>query len=144
MTAPAPTAPATGFEFLGLRGWSRKDAVISTPSLAQDATSTGTVALAPGWRLYKVQADQAARIRLYASTAQRTQDLGRPIGTDPDLESDHGLFLEFVTTGTLLQAVLSPQVHGYCPSGVSVPYAITNLDPATGPVVVTLTYVRTE
>lgn len=144
MTAPAPTAPEDGFTFLALRGWSRKDAVITTPSLASGATFNGSVAMAPGYRLYKVAADRLMRLRVYTTTLQRTADATRAIGVDPDPESDHGLVLEFATAPWLMSAVLSPQVSGYCPSGVMVPYAITNLDPAAGAATVTLTFVRTE
>lgn len=144
MTAPLPSPPRAGFVPFALRGWSRQTVQIVTASLAQDAGAVGVVDLAPGWRLYKVELDRPARIRLYASVAQRTADLSRPIGTDPDLESDHGLFFEFASADTLLSAQLSPQVLGYCPTGTQVPWAITNLDTDTGTVTATLTYVRTE
>lgn len=144
MTAPTPTAPAAGFEFLALRGWSRQNAIITTSSIANNATENGSLTLAPGWRLYKVTFNVGARLRLYASIAQRLADAGRAVGTDPDITTDHGLFFDFVAGDGILSAVLSPLVDGYCPSGVSVPYAVTNLSGGTASIEVTTTWVRTE
>lgn len=144
MTAPTPTAPAAGFEYLALRGHSRATAQIVTANLLNNSTENGSVTMAPGWRLYRAQFSHAARLRLYSSTAARLADSGRVAGTDPDTATDHGLFFEFVSDPGLLDAVLSPMVDGYCPSGVTVPYALTNLSGGIQAVTVTLTYVRTE
>lgn len=144
MTTPLLTPPAAGFDFLALRGHSRQDKVFSTASLAPDAEAVGTVDLAPGWRIYKVTTNRPARVRLYTSTTQRTLDLGRAIADDPDLESDHGLLLEVLTDGSPNAFELSPQVDGYCPSGIAVPYAVQNKDAGSGVVTVTLRWVRTE
>lgn len=144
MTAPAPPAPAVGFELLGLRSYSRVATTFSTASLASAASEVGTVDLAPGYRLLKVQANRPARLRLYGTTGQRSLDVGRPEGTDPDTDTDHGLFLEFIFGASLLSAVLSPEVDAHVPSGVAVPWAVTNKDASTGVVTITLTWVRTE
>lgn len=144
MTLPHPPAPAAGFEFLALRGHSRDDLAFSTASLAPDAEEIGTVDLAPGWRIYKVTTNRPARVRFYTSTTQRSLDLGRDIATDPDLESDHGLLLEVLTATGFLSMELSPEVDGYCPTGIAVPYAVQNKDAGSGIVTVTLRWVRTE
>lgn len=144
MTAPAPVAPAAGFQFVGLRSWSRIDQAFSTASLAAGVEAVGSVVLAPGWRLYKVTTNRPARVRLYTSTTQRGLDLSRPVTDDPDTASDHGLLLEVLTQSGFLSMELSPEVDGYCPSGVSVPWAVQNADSVTGIVTVTLRWVRTE
>lgn len=144
MTAPAPPAPAAGFVFLALRGWSRQDTSFSTASLAAGASAVGTVDLAPGWRIAKVTTNRPARVRLYTSTTQRGLDLSRPVTDDPDRTTDHGLLLEVLTGVGFLSMELSPEVDGYCPSGIAVPWAVQNKDSGSGIVTVTLRWVRTE
>jgi hypothetical protein len=145
MTAtPLPSPPAEGFSYFGLRGFERKTSQLATGSLATDASETGAIDLAPGYRLYSVEFNRPARLRTYASVIQRIADASRPVGTDPDTTTDHGLWFEFVATDTLLSAVLSPMVDAFCPTGISVPWAVTNLDVSTGVVTVDLTWVRTE
>lgn len=138
------TPPAAGFTYFGLRGFTREDLVLTSASLAPGAVESGTIDLAPGWRLAHIATDVEARLRLYDTTGHRTSDISRPIGTDPTLTADHGLLFEFVTTATLLSASLSPLVDGYCPSGIAVPYSLTNLSGSTTAVEVTLAWLRTE
>jgi hypothetical protein len=91
-----------------------------------------------------IETDVPARTRLYTTTTARTADAARAIGDDPDLTTDHGVLMDFVTDSGLLVATLSPLVDGYVPSGSSVPYAVTNLSGGTTVVTVILTYLRTE
>lgn len=142
MTTPTP--PAAGFEFLAEAESNREDVLITTASIADGATDVGMVTMAPGWRLYWIETSAPCRTRLYASTAQRTADAARPVGTDPPQDEDHGLFFEFVSDSGIPEAVLSPMVDGYCPAGISVPYAITNMSGGTTVLDVTLTFIRTE
>ena len=144
-----PAPPAEGFDYFGLRGWTRNTIQKSTASLADDATENGLVNLYPGWRIYAVEMNVPMRLRLYATTGQRTIDASRPIGTDPDTSTDHGLFFEYVSDSLLLGSVLSPIVHGYVPgdyseSLVGVPYAITNLSGSASVCTVDFLVVRTE
>lgn len=120
---------------------SRQVATFTTGSLADNASDTGTVTLAPGYRLLRVATDKPARVRLYTSTAARTGDSSRPPGTDPT--GDHGVILDFVTTADLDWG-LSPTVDGYLDAGADVPWAVTNTSGSTGAVTVTLTWVQTE
>jgi hypothetical protein len=123
----------------------RATATKTTASLAANASESGTVTITRGYRLYTLQTNRPARLRLYTTTAKRDADAARAIGTDPT--GDHGLILEFITTATVLTADLSPMVDGFdgkpTPDG-AIPYRITNLDTSTGTVVLTLGYVRTE
>ncbi len=97
----------------------------------------------PGYRLLKIETDIPARVRVYDSTAARTADASRPIGTDPT--GAHGVILDFVTTVSILEWWLNPVVDGYTTAGTdSVPVAITNLSGSTDTVTVTLTWIRSE
>lgn len=123
-------------------------AVDQVASLLNRRTATfngdgsGSVPLGAGWRVYSVETDRPARVRLYASEAHRDADIARPVGTDPT--GDHGLLLETVTTEGLLTVGLSPVVDGYTVDGTpTVHFHITAPD-ELGPVETTITYLRTE
>jgi hypothetical protein len=68
----------------------------TTASLADAATENGSIALGKIGLIKKVTADRAARIRLYTSSAYRTADAARPIGTDPD--GEHGVQMDLYLT----------------------------------------------
>lgn len=117
--------------------WTPDDTIVTTGSLADDATATGTVAFADGWRLLNVATDEPARVRLYVDTDARTADASREIGTDPT--GPHGVLLDLVTDDGELDWPMSPAVDGW---GDPVPYAITNLSGSTDTIEVTFTWVR--
>lgn len=118
---------------------------VVTSSIDVDATWTGIVPLAPGYRLYRIATSHAARVRLYATAAQRAADVLRPVGSDP--LGDHGLMFEYVTTAAALAAGLSPLVDGALMENVltnDIPITITNLSQTARAITVTLTWARTE
>lgn len=124
---------------------SRATVTYTTASLATNATETGTVTMAIGYRLLHIATDKAARVQIYSTTAARTADASRPIGTDPT--GNHGLMLEYVTTASVLAADLSPFVDAASMEGTpstSIPIRVTNLSVSTGTVATTLTWIRTE
>lgn len=105
----------------------REDIILTTASLAQNASESGTVALGKSYRLISVSTDRAARTRLYTTVAKRDADIARPIGTDPT--GDHGLIMELVT-GVDLDWDLSPEPIGAnreSPVTAAAAYHITNL-----------------
>jgi len=120
----------------------RTTASKTTASLAANAEETGTLALAAGFRLYTLTVDRACRIRLYTTSAKRTADADRNIGTVP--VGDHGLIFEYVATGAFTDLDLSPVVDGFCPTGTDVYYAIENRTTSTSTVAVTFGYIRSE
>ena len=121
----------------------RTTATLTTASLADDATEDNTITLKQGYRILKIETDVAARVRVYSSTASRTADASRPIGTDPT--GAHGVILDFVTTPSVLEWWLNPAVDGYMTTSTdTVPVAVTNLSGSTDTVTVTLTWVRSE
>lgn len=76
---------------------------------------TGTVPLGLTFELLQVLVPQPMRIRLYSSTAARTADISRPIGTDPTLYAENGLIFDLVLDSTYSFPVLwdcSPNAIG--------------------------------
>ena len=133
---PGPAGADGGFV-------SRTTSEVTTSSLANNAYEETTVTLKPGYRLLKVETDVAARVRVYDSTASRTADAARDIGTDPS--GVHGVVLDLVTTPSVLVWWLSPVVDGYTVDATdTVPLSITNLSGSTDTVTVTFTWVRSE
>lgn len=121
----------------------REQVVYTTSSIADGATEDASVTISPSYRIIRIETDRAARVRVYSSTADRTADASRPVGTDPT--GDHGVLLDFVTTVGELDWRLTPAVDGYTEDGTDqVPVAIGNLSGAASTVQVTLTLVRTE
>ena len=123
----------------------RNTLTLTTGSLDPNTVESGTVTIAKSYRLLEVSFNHPARLRLYATTAQRDADLARPIGIDPI--ANHGLMLEFVATNDLLAATLTPLVDGY--DGKSVPdghiaYAVTSLHTTPAPIAIDLKYIPTE
>lgn len=137
-------APGTTWNQVGVVP-ARATATYTTASLAASAQETGNIQLGAGYRLLKITTSRPARVRLYATAAQRTADASRAVGTAPT--GDHGLMFEFVTQTTLLAAVLSPAADGSSMETVpsaQIPLSIQNLDSVVGTVVVTLTWIGTE
>ena len=115
----------------------------TTASLPSNNTENVSLTLKPGYRLLCIETDRAARVRAYDSTASRTADASRPVGTDPT--GQHGVIVDVVTTAEALKWWLNPVVDGYTTdAGDTVPLSVTNLSGSTGTVTVTLTWVRSE
>lgn len=128
-----------------VEGYRRLTGTHTSSSLAVNAQQSTTFTLkdAAAFRLYKIETDREARVRLYTTTAKRDADAARPVGTDPT--GDHGLILDVVTTTGVLSLELSPVVDAYLPGTAgTVPITVDNLSAGTSTVLVTFTYVRTE
>lgn len=124
--------------------YGRKTVAVSTASLLYGAIENVVVDMGLAYRLYRIETSRPARVRVYASEAQRTADRDRNTATEPT--GDHGVVLDYLTTSTLLAADLSPLIDGADLDPVPdrfIPLAITNMGD-TGIVTVTLTYLRTE
>lgn len=122
----------------------RTTTAYTTALLADGATETGLIPIAPSYQLLRIQTNVPSRVRLYASTAQRDADVARVATTDPT--GDHGLLFEFMTTTGDLDWALAPMVDGYRLDTVSssIPITITNLSGSSAAVTVTLTYIPAE
>lgn len=123
----------------------RADATYTTASLADAATEVGTVALGKSYRVQKVAADRACRIRLYTTAAKRTADASREVGDDPG--DDAGCLLDIVLTAGLLSLELSPQADG-CngddPATGDAYLSLTNLSGGSHTVAATFTHLPQE
>ncbi len=121
----------------------RTTATFTTSTLSNNSIENLSVTLKPGYRLLKVSTDRAARVRVYDSSASRTADASRAVGTDPT--GVHGVILDLVTTVSALDWWLNPVVDGYTADATdTVPVAITNLSGASAAVEVVFTWVRSE
>jgi hypothetical protein len=98
----------------------------------------------PGLRLFRIQTNRPARVRVYPTEAFQAADLPRPIGTKP--RGNHGRLLEVVTTSTLLDLTLTPVVDMVSKEAFFKDYyvSVTNLDSVAGAVEITYHYIRTE
>ena len=135
----AQLAAATG------SGYTRTTVTYTTASLGASAQETGVVPLAPAYRMLRVVATRPCRLRLYATLAQRTADLGRSRTTSVNPLTDHGLILDLALQAGVLTRTLSPLADGVnLETGSNVALTIDNLDTVAGTVAVTLTYLRTE
>ena len=116
----------------------------TTASLAAAARETGTVVLAASYTVMAVQVSTAARVRLYATVADRTADLTRPRGEDPDPEVDHGVMFDLALGAAGTRISTPPAVCVLNETPPNVPLTIDNLDTVPRAVTVTITYLRTE
>jgi Domain of unknown function (DUF4082) len=130
----------------GGTGFTRQTALLTTASLAPGAVETGTITLAPGYRIYGVAVDWPCRLRLYCDQYKRDDDTSRPLGTYPPDNS--GVMLEIVPHVGIDGHILSPLVDGFVNSGdpddAEVPYTITNLDTVPRAIECSIAYLRTE
>jgi len=125
--------------------YTRNTTPITTGSLAVGGTFSGNLTLASAYRLYKITTSAPCRVRLYTSTAKRTADTSRPIGTAPT--GDHGVAFEFVSTVSLLSSEIVPAVDGYdaktTPDGL-IPISIVNTGTGSATITVSFIWIRTE
>ena len=105
---------------------SRGSGTLTTASLADDATETGTVTLAKSYQLLSVTVNRAAWVRLYQTAAARTADASRAITEDPDPAAGVVCDVYLASAGTLL---LAPTPFGFNAESTptnAIPYAVTN------------------
>lgn len=124
---------------------SRKLLSVTTSTLADKAEWTGTAALGLAYRLMAITTSAPCRVRIYATTTQRTADASRAIGTDPIGNS--GLLFEFVSSTGKLASGLTPAVDGYNLEAIPVvtdAISIQNLSGASAAIITSFTYITTE
>lgn len=129
---------------------SRKEVIVTTASLADNAHQQTSFTSTPGLICYQIATDKAARIRIYNNTTKQAADISRAVPTTLQEALDFnansaGLLLDVVTTNSLLTVPLSPIINiATIPSSTSIPITITNLSGSTGTVQVTLTIMEIE
>jgi len=118
----------------------------STASLAANASENDNVTMPRQAKLYSVATNRPARVRAYSTSAHRTADASRAVGTDPT--GNHGCLLDLVTTAAMLTIDLSPMVDVCNLDSPTVAdtiyFAVQNLDTVAGVVTTTITYRRAE
>lgn len=123
----------------------RETRVLSTSSLAADASENLDVAIYKAAEIYVLSTNRPAWVRAYATSTYRTDDAARLITEDP--EGDHGLLLEMVTASDELSFTLSPVTTVFNANGTpttTIYFRVTNLDTVTGIVTTTLTCRQVE
>lgn len=122
----------------------RQSAAVTSGSIANNATWTGSITGFKTYALLKIQTSAAAWVRLYTDAASLTADGSRSQGSDP--LPGAGVIAEVITTGA--QTILiSPGTIGFNAESsptTAIPVAVTNLSGATGTITVTLTVLQLE
>lgn len=121
----------------------RATATYTTASLAVNASETGTITLAKGYTVYKIQTSAPARVRLYGTTAAQTADASRALGVNAlpgsspmlEVKTETGyLTLDFAVDGASTETT----------PVTTIPISITNLNGSTAAITVTVTYIALE
>ena len=115
-----------------------------TITVAAGSEASVSLSLYTAYALWSIETNKAARIRLYATTADRTADSARDEGDAPD--AGVGLITEVITTASLLVVPMCPPQIGAnlntTPSQ-STPALIKNKGTGAD-VVLTIKYTRLE
>lgn len=128
---------------LGVEGV-RTEVIDPTASIPAGGTITDVWTAEPGLRLFRIETNRPARVRVYPTEALRDADLNRGIGVKP--VGNHGRLLEIVTTSNMLDLILTPVVDLVSKEAFFKDYyiSVTNLDSVAGAVEITYHYIRTE
>lgn len=124
---------------------SRDDLTESTGIISDGASQDLDITGYKGYMLYKIEASEAAWIRVYTSSTSRTADASRTQGEDPLPSS--GVIAEVITTGPET-VLISPGAIGFNdenPVSENIPITVTNLSGSQlQSIAVTLTAVELE
>lgn len=125
---------------------------ISSGSIANNATFTGTVAMAKAFMLFFVTTNIAARIQLYSTAAGRdtAPEPTRPVSVPPTPGLSNSIICDIVLTG--LPGVpfnfpcdpLIPGGNQDASQGSTIYFRLTNLSGSTGTINVTLKFLQQE
>lgn len=123
----------------------RKAKVYSTNVINPNSVAVGKAPLANAFRIYRVSTSVPARVRLYATTAQRDGDLDRQPGVDP--QPNAGVILDVLTFANGLSHILVPPAFGFSAEDVldgTIPISVQNRTTAATAVGVSFEYVEAE
>jgi len=135
-----PSSIGTG---LGLT--SRADITGATANLTVGTTGNCQITAAKSYLLSKVVTDRPAWVRIYSSTAARTNDLSRADSTDP--LPGAGVIAEVITTSGSLTQLITPGIFGFNSDSPVTPtlyMSVTNKSTTSSAVSVTLTLLQLE
>jgi hypothetical protein len=125
----------------------RTTVTFTTASIGAGATGTGTATIAKGFVLYKVQADYSCRVRLYASTAARDDDVTDRPTTDISLPTPGtGVLADSSVSSlnSLTQKQAPPPVCFSDDATTTIAYAVSSYMTAATPFEITLTILPIE
>jgi hypothetical protein len=130
-------------------GIARSSVTKTTASLANNAAETGTVTMAKWGEMGEISVDRDCRVRLYATSADRTADASRPLGTPCPTTTSMLAEWSFQsgTVGANTQSLRRLSVGFYNADGSpasSIYYEIVNLSQATSTVAVTIHFLPLE
>lgn len=122
----------------------RTEVAEPTEVLDPNSMALDTWTAQPGIRLFRIETNRPARVRVYPTEEFRLADLNRGIGKRP--QGNHGRLLEVVTESSMLDLTLSPVVDLVSKEAYFKDYyvSVTNLDSVAGAVEITYHYIRTE
>lgn len=112
-----------------------------TESIPPGVSSLFSLDLGKAWLVKSIATNGPARVRIYASDAQRLADASRAAGVAPT--GDHGLLCEAVTTMTDLAVTFHPWAFGSTPANAAY-VAVTNTGTVATPITLTLTTQKNE
>ncbi len=119
---------------------------VTTASLTNGQSQTGTLALAKTLALLGASTNGDVRVQLYETAAYRTADAGRAVGTNPTPGTQNGIVADFVLTSALGTWDFSPPLLGtnrdVTPTD-TIYYRVTNLG-TTRTITIGLTYLPLE
>jgi hypothetical protein len=119
----------------------------TTGTLADGATENAAVNLGKAYSIHKISVDRSARVRVYLNGDYRTADAGRPIGTDPDVGTEHGVVCDVNLVNPNLTWDLAPIPLGSnreTPQTSNAAVAIQNRSGASAAVTVNFTILRLQ
>jgi hypothetical protein len=122
-----------------------QEIVVTTASLADLATANITAPLGKSFVLSRIKVDEAARVTVYRSPADRAADAARPIGDLPGAGA--GVVVDTNNTISFLDIPLTPIVYGATsetPRTGDIPIRVQNRSGATTPIEITFTVNRFE
>jgi hypothetical protein len=130
-------------------GASRSSVTKTTGSLANNAAETGTITMAKWGEMGEISVDRDCRIRLYATSSDRTADSARALGTPCPTTTSMLAEWSFQSgvVGSSAQSLRRLSVGFYNADGsptTSIYYEIVNLSQATSTVAVTIHYLPME
>lgn len=121
-----------------------RQTLTTTITVAAGSEASASLSLDTGFTIWKIATNKPARVRLYATTADRTADQSRASTVAPT--AGVGLITEVITTASLLSLAMTPPQMGASletTPTTSIPCLVRN-DGAGADVQLTITWVRAE
>jgi hypothetical protein len=117
---------------------------IKTDSISQGVPFLTSIQMAPLFLLYKVTVSSPARVELYSTSSAQNSDKGRLVSTPVSLGTENEIIGDFnLALSTESPWLCSPAPTGFNgddPISSTIYLTVTNLNPSTVPIIVSLFY----